>query len=597
VYSGLIASLALAALAAAPQAGKKASKMDADVAEVARRLTGRMDSSLQALVVPGYVHVRLTTCEVAWSGEASAVERLWKPGEAVLYQEQALASMLDKPYRQRLLVLRRGADGKQVESLVHKLEKPESLLGLCARPPEQRLVRPEEVNAPDCTVSLGKLGDLFVGSTPKGGCPNDFRGATTVTNETTLGKTWMRSWDRGFDTEGKQVWGATEGPYEFIHESAEGLTPADVHRVASWMSGRFDDRQQEKDPAMVTTASSCPVKLMDAVVPPELTGKRLLYYEENIPRFRHYIQRFWLIGLDAQGQQLELHTLHPPSGNEIRDLCSMPEEYRLVSSAQVGKKGCTLLIKRTAKGYEGATAPEGCPTNFRGAVKVAVSDVIREEGFDNFLQGLDASGKQVGGPSVPQQMRRVPDPDALELARRLDGKLDTSAQAARDPQFENVRYNNCFIRVKDNLFPGDQLFLFAEHTLDSPKLTFTRRRIIRIHRTDGGNTLVTDFRRVVNENAFANFCDRPEQDRAISISDVGATECGVYFQRVGDSFVGATRECTSRFRGASKLVINGRLDPDRNRIWERWFDDKGAQVAGSTKGPYEYLHTGTSASK
>ncbi|KAA3456831.1 Chromophore lyase CpcT/CpeT 3 [Gossypium australe] len=57
---------------------------------------------------------------------------------------------------------------------------------------------------------------LYEGSTPPGGFPNSWNGATHFTSELmVLRNNEIHTWDRGYDDEGNQVWGVKEGPYEF----------------------------------------------------------------------------------------------------------------------------------------------------------------------------------------------------------------------------------------------------------------------------------------------------------------------------------------------------------------------------------------------
>ncbi|TXG54471.1 hypothetical protein EZV62_019727 [Acer yangbiense] len=57
---------------------------------------------------------------------------------------------------------------------------------------------------------------LYEGSTPPGGFPNSWTGATYCTSElAVLKNNEIHTWDRGYDDDGNQVWGVKEGPYEF----------------------------------------------------------------------------------------------------------------------------------------------------------------------------------------------------------------------------------------------------------------------------------------------------------------------------------------------------------------------------------------------
>ena len=58
-----------------------------------------------------------------------------------------------------------------------------------------------------------------------------------------------------------------------------------------------------------------------------------------------------------------------------------------------------------------------------------------------------------------------------------------------------------------------------------------------------------------------------------------------------DGFVGRTPVggCASSYAGAVKLEIEELLKDDAYRVWERWYDQAGKQVAGSKTGPYLYV--------
>ena len=56
----------------------------------------------------------------------------------------------------------------------------------------------------------------FYGGTQDRRCPSDRNGASWTTSEVVLQENMMISWDRGWNAEGKQVWGAEKGGYEFV---------------------------------------------------------------------------------------------------------------------------------------------------------------------------------------------------------------------------------------------------------------------------------------------------------------------------------------------------------------------------------------------
>ncbi|MFM9057330.1 MAG: CpcT/CpeT family chromophore lyase, partial [Bacteroidota bacterium] len=58
----------------------------------------------------------------------------------------------------------------------------------------------------------------YKGGTQGSSCPSDLRGAKYATSIITLKEVEMVSWDQGFDANGKQVWGSTNGGYVFVKE-------------------------------------------------------------------------------------------------------------------------------------------------------------------------------------------------------------------------------------------------------------------------------------------------------------------------------------------------------------------------------------------
>ncbi len=58
----------------------------------------------------------------------------------------------------------------------------------------------------------------FEGSTVGEGCASSLRGTSYATSEVFVADGVLASWDRGFDPRGRQVWGATAGPYLFLRD-------------------------------------------------------------------------------------------------------------------------------------------------------------------------------------------------------------------------------------------------------------------------------------------------------------------------------------------------------------------------------------------
>lgn len=170
-------------------------------------LSGTFDSADQATRDPSYFEIHLTICPVS-------VPSL---GDRVLYVEQARADSLKAPYRQRLYVLESRSDVSV--SRVFEFKAPSKVIGLCADPSRLTLAPADVEEKSGCRVELSWDGSQFSGGTVGKDCQSSLNGASYATSEVKLDASGLRSWDRGFDANGKQVWGATKGAYEFTRRT------------------------------------------------------------------------------------------------------------------------------------------------------------------------------------------------------------------------------------------------------------------------------------------------------------------------------------------------------------------------------------------
>jgi hypothetical protein len=185
--------------------------LNQQVEEVASRLEGVMDTSAQAAINSKAPNVRMTTCRIQVTDVASA-----NADESIfLYQEQALSQDLSKPYRQRFLQLSPSLYSQSVRSRSFKPANPSAWTGLCNKPTADRTIQFKDLGNPVCNVFLKRSGNDYIGNTPIDGCPAKVRGAVRITNHIELRSIGMDTWDRGFDANGKQVWGARAESYQY----------------------------------------------------------------------------------------------------------------------------------------------------------------------------------------------------------------------------------------------------------------------------------------------------------------------------------------------------------------------------------------------
>jgi len=169
-------------------------------------MTGSFSSELQSLNDSDYYHISLHMAPV-WSDRKDGY---W------LYVEQAMASAPEKPYRQRFyqVILK---DENTIESKVFTINDPLRFTGAWQKPELLNNITPDSLELrTGCSILISKTAaGVYKGSTNGNSCPSNLRGAAYATSEVTINSKQMISWDRGFDTSGKQVWGAEKGGYHF----------------------------------------------------------------------------------------------------------------------------------------------------------------------------------------------------------------------------------------------------------------------------------------------------------------------------------------------------------------------------------------------
>jgi len=144
--------------------------------------------------------------------------RIWKDRTdgAWFYVEQALASTLNAPYRQRVYNVQRVEEG-MIESVVYTIKDAQKWVGLDPTAGDMSI---DDIALKfGCEVYLQYDGTSFTGSTHGAACKSDLHGASYVRSDVRITSVGIHSWDRGFDFEGKQVWGSTAGPYAFLRIS------------------------------------------------------------------------------------------------------------------------------------------------------------------------------------------------------------------------------------------------------------------------------------------------------------------------------------------------------------------------------------------
>lgn len=172
-------------------------------------MSGTFDSRAQAGADSNYLEISLK------------MQPIWvdRPGKW-LYVEQALYSAQDRPYRQRIYQLEKGKRAT-FRSRVYELNNPAAYVGGAEQPERFEALSLEDLSERvGCAVVLRKDGSgIYRGSTVDKACSSTLRGASYATSRVSIHTSFIQSWDQGFDTNGEQVWGATEGGYMFMKQN------------------------------------------------------------------------------------------------------------------------------------------------------------------------------------------------------------------------------------------------------------------------------------------------------------------------------------------------------------------------------------------
>ncbi len=186
----------------------KTPEIDKELLELASLMQGSFNSEKQSLADSTYFNISLHMYPI------------WEDKGHFLYVEQAMFSQQDKPYRQRIYELKR-LDETSFISSIYTLPNDSLWVGKWKSPEDFDSLKFEDLSLRNgCDVILVKSGENhFKGRTREYSCESTLRGASYATSEVVITADKIISWDRGFDPEGHQVWGAELGGYIFDRQS------------------------------------------------------------------------------------------------------------------------------------------------------------------------------------------------------------------------------------------------------------------------------------------------------------------------------------------------------------------------------------------
>jgi CpeT/CpcT family (DUF1001) len=245
----------------------------------------------------------------------------------------------------------------------------------------------------------------------------------------------------------------------------------------------------------------------------------------------------------------------------------MKRSFSLVCAALlIASAGCSA----TNGGSGTPAADSGSPLLDAGA---------SNPGADGATNARDGGGGELG----PDAGERFPELGfASKAAARIEGAWSNAAQATSDAVYSNVRLQICRVPLKN--FGAA---IFYQQTTDG----FARRRLLSLAPNDTGFALTSYA--IAADDLYADWCTK--KSLLITENDLRApSKCIItyVYSSADDEFHGtapAGTGCESTFQGSVKLEVDEWFAKDQIRIWERWYDAAGKQVAGAPKGPYLYI--------
>ncbi|PIG91303.1 chromophore lyase CpcT/CpeT [Gloeocapsopsis sp. IPPAS B-1203] len=173
-----------------------------------------------------------------------------------------------------------------------------------------------------------------------------------------------------------------------------------VQEVVSHLDGAMDTSAQARAnpnaPDVRITNCKVIVKNAAAIARPHAV---FMYQEQALSQrlSQPYRQRFLRIAPSVDNNSIESAVFRPPTLQAWIGLCNKPEAQRIINVKDIGTSNCSVFLRRQQQNYIGETSASGCPSNYKGAVRITNRITLHQAGMDTWDRGFDATGNQVWG--------------------------------------------------------------------------------------------------------------------------------------------------------------------------------------------------------
>ena len=169
-------------------------------------LEGSFSTSLQAEMDSNYDALSMDVCRL----------QIPELGQRVLYFEQTTLGSANRVQSQKLFSIDEDGNRVAMRYLAMRPELEAALVGVCEAPESAEIDLAMVAKADPCTLWITPEGeDQYGGGTVGTECTTSIDGVDYETSYMVIEPLNIELWERGWNSEDRQVWGPENGPYQF----------------------------------------------------------------------------------------------------------------------------------------------------------------------------------------------------------------------------------------------------------------------------------------------------------------------------------------------------------------------------------------------